>query len=167
MSEIVGSDKERLWILMMSFLNRFWVDLKIQFHSRSMSDATFSDMHFKNKVAWGRTTLNCHQKMIFIIGTKREKCAYMLLFLFRSTSWMFYSDVLLIVFVLNKLVWTGSIQLRSCHRPIAVLLSSQMWANWMITFRHPDTFLKTCRPIKTTFRPINRQIEVKQKSDRK
>ena len=120
-----------------------------------MSDPSLSDIDFKNKMAWVRTTLNCHHKMIFMIATKREKCAYMLLFLFRSTSWMFYSDVLLIVFVLNKLVWTGSIQLRSCHRPIAVLLSSQMWANWMITFRHPDTFLKTCRPIKTTFRPIS------------
>ena len=45
-------------------------------------------------------------------------------FLFRSNRWMFYSDVLLIMFVFNKLVWTGSIQLRSCRRPVVVLLSS-------------------------------------------
>jgi len=33
--------------------NRLWIDLEIQFQSRSMSDPTFSDIDFKNKMAQG------------------------------------------------------------------------------------------------------------------
>ena len=33
-----------------AIFNRFWVDLEIQFHSRSMSDPIFSDVDFKNKM---------------------------------------------------------------------------------------------------------------------
>ena len=39
-----------------AIFNRFWVDLEIQFQSRSMSDPTLSD--FKNKMDWVWTTLN-------------------------------------------------------------------------------------------------------------
>jgi len=42
--------------------NRFWLDLEIQFQSRPVSDPTFSDIDFKNKMAWVWTTL----KIIFI-----------------------------------------------------------------------------------------------------
>ena len=38
-------------------LNGLWVDLKIQFQSRSMSDTTFSNIDFKNKKALVWTTL--------------------------------------------------------------------------------------------------------------
>ena len=38
-------------------LNRFWLDLEIQFQSRPVSDPTFSDIDFKNKMAWVWTTL--------------------------------------------------------------------------------------------------------------
>ena len=44
-------------------LNRFWVDLEIQFQGRSMSDPshpTLSDNDFKNKMAWVRTTLKSY-----------------------------------------------------------------------------------------------------------
>ena len=36
----------------------FWIDLEIQFHSRSMSDPALSDIDFKNKMALVWTTLN-------------------------------------------------------------------------------------------------------------
>ena len=38
--------------------NRFWVDLEIQFQSRSISDPPPSDIDFKSKMAWIWTTLN-------------------------------------------------------------------------------------------------------------
>ena len=44
-----------------AIFNRFLIDLEIQFQSRSMSDPTFSDIDFRNKVAWAWTTL----KVIF------------------------------------------------------------------------------------------------------
>ena len=37
--------------------NWFWVNLEIQFQSRSMADPTLSDIDFKNKLAWVWTTL--------------------------------------------------------------------------------------------------------------
>jgi len=37
--------------------NRFWVDLEIQFQSRSMSDPALSDIDFESKMAWVWTTL--------------------------------------------------------------------------------------------------------------
>ena len=37
--------------------NRLWVDLEIQFLSRSFSDPPLSDIDFKNKMAWVGTTL--------------------------------------------------------------------------------------------------------------
>ena len=41
-----------------AIFNRFWVDPQIYFQSRSMSDPTLSDIHFKNKMALVWTTLN-------------------------------------------------------------------------------------------------------------
>ena len=38
-------------------LNRFWVDLEIEFQNRSLSDPTFSDIDFKDKMAWVCTSL--------------------------------------------------------------------------------------------------------------
>ena len=35
-----------------AILNSFWIDLKIQFQNRSMSDPTLSDVDCKNKMAW-------------------------------------------------------------------------------------------------------------------
>ena len=40
-----------------TIFNRFWVDLEIQFQSRSMSDPTLFDIDFKNKMALVGTTL--------------------------------------------------------------------------------------------------------------
>ena len=37
--------------------NWFWVDLEIQFQSRSMSDPSLADIDFKNKMVWVLTTL--------------------------------------------------------------------------------------------------------------
>ena len=45
--------------------NRFRVDLEIQFQSRSMSDPTFSDIDFKNKMAWIWTTLKISKMKLF------------------------------------------------------------------------------------------------------
>jgi len=60
MSERVGSDIERLWIWMTSSSVDFESIYKfiILFYRRSMSDPTFSDIDFKNKMAWVWTTLN-------------------------------------------------------------------------------------------------------------
>ena len=35
-----------------AIINRFLVDLEIQFQSRSMSNPTLSDIDFENKMAW-------------------------------------------------------------------------------------------------------------------
>ena len=58
-SEKVGSDIERLWIWMTSPPIDFESIKKfiIQCQRRSMSDPTFSDIDFKNKMAWVWTTL--------------------------------------------------------------------------------------------------------------
>ena len=45
------SDSESL-NLNNAIFNRFWVDSEIQYQSRSMSDPPFSDIDFKNKMAW-------------------------------------------------------------------------------------------------------------------
>ena len=59
MSETVGSDIERRW-------NWIYKDDPIQIQSRSMSDPTLSDIDFKNKMAFVRTTLKSlvHQKAL-------------------------------------------------------------------------------------------------------
>ena len=44
-------------------LHRFWLDLEIQFQSRPVSDPTFSDIDFKNKMAWVWTTLKLAQSV--------------------------------------------------------------------------------------------------------
>ena len=47
-------------------LCRFWVDVEIQFQSRSISDPTLSDIDFKNKMAWVWTTFNWKLRMKLI-----------------------------------------------------------------------------------------------------
>ena len=42
----------------------------IQIRSRSMSDPTFSDIDFKNKMAWVWTILNFYQKSPYILSLK-------------------------------------------------------------------------------------------------
>ena len=64
MSERVGSDIEQLWILNEnSYLSIDSVDSKsfeyvvIEIQGHSMSDPTFSDINFENKMVWVWTTL--------------------------------------------------------------------------------------------------------------
>ena len=49
MSERVGSDKNGSKFKR-RISNRFWVNLEIQFESRSMSDPTLSDNYFENEM---------------------------------------------------------------------------------------------------------------------
>ena len=54
MSENVGSDKEPLWILMVSYSidsRKKKYELSQNIQSRSMSDPTFSDNDFKNEMS--------------------------------------------------------------------------------------------------------------------
>ena len=65
MSERVGSDIERLWVLnnKLLLITRFSIDPKsieylvIEIQSRSISDPTLSDIDFKNKMAMVWATL--------------------------------------------------------------------------------------------------------------
>ena len=52
MSERGGSHTRTILKLNELIFNRFWVDLEIQFLSRSMSDPPLSDIDFKNKMDW-------------------------------------------------------------------------------------------------------------------
>ena len=52
--------------------NWFWIDLEIQFPSRSMADPTLSDNDFKNKLAWVWTTLINTEILTKIISVQNE-----------------------------------------------------------------------------------------------
>ena len=60
MSQKIGSDIERLWIMKgNSYLYRLKSieDEVLQIQSRSMSDPTFSDIDFKKEITWVWITL--------------------------------------------------------------------------------------------------------------
>ena len=61
----VGKRRIRHWTTLNfngGIFNWFWVNLKIQFQSRSMLNPTVSDIDFKNTIAWVWTTLNLNRR---------------------------------------------------------------------------------------------------------
>ena len=70
---VESSDLERLWIFNNNSdlyrLKSMECDV-IEIQSRSMSDPTFSDIYFKNKMAWVWTTLNHFTLNCSFVNTK-------------------------------------------------------------------------------------------------